>query len=337
MNRFSFLITLAVTTVLATACASPETPSERIDAETGQVVRTGWVAVSGGNVFYELSNPDADGTPLILIHGGPGGTSCGFGLLDDLLLDRPVLRYDQLETGRSDRPGLRAQWNIAHSVTEIDSIRAHFGWDEVHLLGWSWGGSVAAEYVLEGANEGVGSAILAGPLLSTPVWVEDATALLATMPEDLQATIRLHEKAKTYDHPDYVAATDSFYARFMDPWGYGPIPECDGVSGNSTVYNTMWGPTEFTATGTLLDYDRRDRLDELDVPVLIISGEFDEARPETMRILADMMPDGRVEVVPGAGHAALAERPDVVADMVTSFLAAVEAPSVPETNTDDPE
>ncbi len=337
MKRSNLSILVTGLLLLAAGCLSSDPPAERIDPETGQVVRTGFLPVSGGNVFYEISNPEATGAPLILIHGGPGGTSCGFGLLDDELMDRPVLRYDQLETGKSDRPSLREQWNIGHSVSELDAIRSHFGWEEVHLLGWSWGGAVAAEYVLEGAQEGVLSAILAGPLLSTPVWIEDAKALLATMPEDLQATIQTHEEAGTYDHPDYVAATDSFYARFMDPWGYGPIPECEGVSSNSTVYNTMWGPTEFTATGTLLDYDRRDRLDEIDVPVLIISGEFDEARPVTMREFADVMPDARVEVVEGAGHASLAERPDVVARMVTTFMQEVEQPSAPETNTDLPE
>lgn len=338
MMRSSSSLWLILALLLVTGCtASEEVPSERVDPETGQVVRSGFLPVPGGNVFYEISNPEADGIPLLLIHGGPGGTSCAFGVLDDELLDRPVVRYDQLETGRSDRPGLRHQWNISHSVAEIDAIRDHFGWDELHLLGWSWGGAVAAEYVLEGDREAVRSAVMAGPLLSTPVWIEDATALLATMPEDLQATIREHEEAGTYDHPDYVAATDSFYARFMDPWGYDPIPECSGVSGNSTVYNTMWGPTEFTATGSLLDYDRRDRLDELDVPVLIISGEFDEARPVTMQEFAGMMPDARVQVVEGAGHAAPAERPALVADMVSSFLAEVEQRPAPETNTDLPE
>jgi len=306
------------------ACAADPVPSERVDPETGQVVRTGMVAVPGGNVFYEISNPDAEGTPLLLNHGGPGGTSCGFGLMDDEILDRPVIRYDQLETGRSERPGLREQWNINHSVAEIDAIRRTLGLDTVHLMGWSWGGSVATEYVLEGEQEGIGGVILAGPLLSTPVWIEDANHLLSTMPEDLQATIRMHEAARTYDHPDYVAATDSFYARFMTPLGRPQIPECEGVSGNTEVYNTMWGPTEFTATGTLLEYDRRDRLAEIDVPVLIVSGEFDEARPETMEMFADAMPDARVEVIPGVGHGAPMERPELMADVVSAFLSNVE-------------
>ena len=321
MKRSTLLLTALL---LLSACqnGSPET-DERTDHITGQIVRSGYVAVPGGNVFYEMSNPDAAGIPLLLIHGGPGGTSCGFGVLDNEIRDRPVIRYDQLETGRSDRPGLREQWNISHSVAEIDAIRDALGLDSVHLLGWSWGGSVAAEYVLEGRRD-VEAVVFSGPLLSTPAWIEDANALVATMPADLQAVIREHEAAGTYNDPAYLAATDSFYARFMDPIGYPPVPECEGVSGNNEVYTTMWGPTEFTATGTLLDYDRTDQLGDIDVPVLILAGEFDEARPVTMERFASMMPDARVEVIPGAGHAAPVERPGLVASLITDFLATIE-------------
>jgi len=45
----------------------------------------------------------------------------------------------------------------------------------------------------------------------------------------------------------------------------------------------MWGPTEFRATGTLRGYDVTTRLGEFDRPVLLLAGEFDEARPQTVR------------------------------------------------------
>jgi len=51
--------------------------------KSGQTTVTGMISVPGGDVFYEISNPEASGIPLLLIHGGPGGTSCSFGLLDD--------------------------------------------------------------------------------------------------------------------------------------------------------------------------------------------------------------------------------------------------------------
>ena len=71
MKRSTLLLTALL---LLSACqnGSPET-DERTDHITGQIVRSGYVAVPGGNVFYEMSNPDAAGIPLLLIHGGPGG------------------------------------------------------------------------------------------------------------------------------------------------------------------------------------------------------------------------------------------------------------------------
>lgn len=292
---------------------------------SGQVTITGMIPVPGGEVFYEMSNPEATGIPLLLIHGGPGGTSCSFGLLDDLILDRPVIRYDQLETGLSDRPGLRSQWVISHFVDEIEAIRDALDLEELHLLGSSWGGSVATEYVLEGNVEGVLSVILAGPLLSTPRWLIDAEILVSQMPDDLQETIRRNEAAGTYTNPDYIAATDSFYARYLFHQPRKNIPECDGVRGNTEVYNTMWGPTEFTSTGTLLDYNRIDRLHEISVPVLLVAGEFDEARPETMFEFAELIPDARVEIVADAGHVAMADKPEEYAALVSAYLAEIEA------------
>jgi len=111
----------------------------------------------------------------------------------------------------------------------------------------------------------------------------------------------------TYSDPDYVAATDSFYAEYLFNQPRKDVPECRGVSGNADRYNTMWGPTELTATGTLLDYDRSDRLSELTLPTLLTTGGFDEARPETMVRFADMMPNASVEIVPDAGHMALVD------------------------------
>lgn len=298
------------------ACSSPP--------EARQQTIDGMLDVPGGRIYYELSNPEAEGIPLLLIHGGPGGTSCGFGLLDDLILDRPVIRYDQLETGKSDRPGNRENWNIGQSVAEIEAIREVMGLDELHILGLSWGGSVAAEYGLEGDTTGVHSIILGGPLLSTPIWLEDAAVLVSEMPLELQNTIRLHENAGTYSHPDYVAATDSFYSRFLYHQPEKDVPECQGVRGNSEVYNTMWGPTEFASTGTLLNFDRTDRLHELNMPVLFIAGEFDEARPETMHRFASLVPNAEVEIIADAGHMAMVDKPEEYAAVVSSYLRSIE-------------
>ena len=46
------------------------------------------------------------------------------------------------------------------------------------------------------------------------------------------------------------------------------------------VYETMNGPSEFTVTGRFRDWDIFDRLGEIGVPTLVMSGRYDELRPD---------------------------------------------------------
>ncbi|MEQ9104771.1 MAG: proline iminopeptidase-family hydrolase [Rhodothermales bacterium] len=328
MKRFALLATCLLL-VVQTGC-------QPADQETPRSV-TGFVETGKGRIFYEMYHPAAPGVPLLLIHGGPGSTSCYFGLIDEEITDRPIIRYDQLGTGRSDRPAGRDWWNLPWFVSEVDMLRDALALDTLHILGSSWGGTVAAEYALTAEPTGVESLILAGPLLSTPRWLEDANYLVGLLPENLQTVIRTHEAAGTFDDPAYVAATDSFYARFL--YHQQPrreVPECNGVDGNSDMYQAMWGPSEFTATGTLLEYDRTDRLHEIDLPVLLLAGEWDEARPETMHEFAALIPDATVEILPDAGHVSMVDQPEAFAAAIQAYMRRVEGQPTMSASLADP-
>ena len=59
------------------------------------------------------------------------------------------------------------------------------------------------------------------------------------------------------------------------------------------VYEYMWGASEFSATGTLKDYDRTRDLNKVQAPTLLVCGQYDEATPKTARRYARMIPDAR--------------------------------------------
>ena len=321
-HRSAPWLALVAATALGLACRGA--PSGIADAGAAQPAphpREGFVPVEGGRIWYRVTG-SGPGTPLIHIHGGPGGNGCR-GLQLAALGDRPVIIYDQLGSGRSDHPTDTTLWRLERFVDEIDSLRARLRLDQVHLYGGSWGASVAFEYALTRPGGGLRSLTLAGPLISTPMWLEDAAALRQQLPAPVRETLARHEAAGTYDNPGYLAATDSFYARFYTRRPERPNPDCPGNL-NQAVYRYMWGPTEFHATGTLRGYDRFARLSELRLPVLFLAGEFDEARPGTVRRYQQRVPGARFEQIEDAGHAILSDAPGQVVAALRPFLHDVE-------------
>ncbi|MEM6415251.1 MAG: proline iminopeptidase-family hydrolase [Pseudomonadota bacterium] len=291
-------------------------------AELPKGTKSGFIEVEGGPVWYDMMG-DGNGTPLMVLHGGPGYHTCGFQRLAKLGDERRVVRYDQLGSGRSGRPRDTSLWNRDRFVRELTRVRKDLGLEEVHILGASWGASLAAYYFLETGGPGVKSLILQSPLISTKRWIEDANRLRKTLPQDVQDALTRNEKAGTINSEEYKRASDIFYDNFVTR---GEVVEDVGCRMGLAfdVYEYMWGPTEFNATGTLLDFDISDRLKDIDVPTLFMTGEFDEAMPETVKEYAAMVPNARVEIINGVAHSILPRVPDEYRAILRDFLASVE-------------
>lgn len=309
---------ILVAALLLLLCTSGTT---RENPEPGQ----GFIDVPGGPVWYRVTGT-GPGIPLLVLHGGPGGNICGYARLDALGTERPIVRYDQLGSGRSGRPDDLSLWTVDRFVEELHVVRQRLGLEEMHLLGHSWGGALAAAYVLQKGTEGIASVILSSPLLSTPLWIEDANYLRSLLPADLQKTLTEHEAAGTTDSDEYQAASRVFYERYVNGGELTERPaECDADPWGKFVYEFMWGPTEFHATGALVDFDVTDRLHEIDVPVLFIAGQFDEARPERMAEFQKLIPGSQLTIILDAAHSTLARKPEEYRAVVENFLDSVEA------------
>ena len=252
-----------------------------------------YIDVEGGRVWYRIVG-SGNATPLLLLHGGPGAPSYYLSTLGRVSVDRPVVFYDQLGAGRSDRPTDPALWRTDRFVRELAQVRNALGLDEVHILGHSWGSTLAVEYMLE-QPRGVKSLILASPFLSAQRWAEDAERLLATLPETMQRAVERHEREGTTDAPEYQEAVMEYYRRYLsrsNPWSPDLEKAFENFGGD--VYGWMWGPSEFSNTGSLKNYEREDVLRELDLPVLFTAGRYDEATPETVGHFHELVPNSKI-------------------------------------------
>jgi proline-specific peptidase len=284
----------------------------------------GFADVPGGRVRYHISGAEESGIPLLVLHGGPGCTS---DYLEPLaaLGGRPVVFYDQLGCGDSDRPDDSSLWTLERYVEELAAVREALGLDCVHILGQSWGTMLAVEYMLTHRPDGVESLVLSAPCLSASRWAADGRRYLRALPEIHRDAILRAEDTGTYDDPAYQEAMMAYYRRHVcrtDPW-----PDClmrTFERLNTAIYLQMWGPSEFTITGSLGGFERADRLRKIPVPALFTCGEFDEATPATTAYYHSMMPGSEVAVFDGAAHEHHLEATAAYLAVVREFLAKVE-------------
>ena len=288
----------------------------------------GFVDVPGGRVAFRVIG-NGGKVPVLVIHGGPGGSSCRYpSTFTGIAAERPVVMYDQLGSGYSDRiTDLERHAVLPRFVAEVAAIREELGLEQLHLIGHSWGAAVAMEYLLTGDPEGVLSVVFVGPLLGTARWIQDANDLVATLPDETQAAIRTATETGDYSTPEFQAANTAFLAEFgiRTPREHLDLSDCAvRPAGDSGLYEYMWGPSEFLSNGTLRDYDRIPRLPDLELPTLFLVGEYDEAKPETMREFQSLVPGSLVEVIPDAGHGSMVDQPELFNAAIIDFLAEVE-------------
>jgi proline-specific peptidase len=286
----------------------------------------GYVEVEGGRVWYRRLG-EGDALPVLLLHGGPGAAhDYMLPLAERLSEHRPAIVYDQLGCGRADRPDDTSLWTVDRSVTEVDQVRAALGLDRCHLLGQSWGGWLAIDYMARGPV-GVAGLVLASTSASIAQFVAGARRLIDALPEPHRTALQELGARGEYDHPDYRAAEQEFYRRHlcrMDPWPEALVRSSDQMEGNQ-VYATMNGPTEFDVIGRLRTWDRTPDLGRIDVPTLITCGRYDEITPACSETIAEGIPDARVVVFEESAHVAHLEEAEAYAGTVEEFLESVEA------------
>lgn len=280
----------------------------------------GMISVPGGRVWYRVVGGDRKGVPLLTVHGGPGAPHDYLEILAELADERPVIFYDQLGCGRSERPDDPALWRVERFVAELAALRQELGLGRCNLLGQSWGAMLATEHLLNGAA-GVEHLVLSAPLLSSPLWIADQRALLHAMPLSVQAAVAAAEAAGAFETAAYQEAMAAYYQRHLcrlDPW-----PDClqrtfAGIG--LPVYLAMWGPSEFTCNGSLQWADLTPRLAALQVPTLLTSGRYDEATPATVGRFCRLLPNASLQIFESASHAHHLEQPAEYLATLRKFL-----------------
>jgi proline iminopeptidase len=284
-------------------------------------MQEGFIEVPGGRVWYGIAGEGAPGIPLLVLHGGPGAPHDYLEPIAALAGRRPVVFYDQLGCGNSDKPDNVALWTVERFVEELACLRAALKLDRVHVLGQSWGSMLAVDYLLRKSPSGVLSLVLSGPFLNAPRFAADQRRYVEQMPADVRNTILESETRGDYESEAYQEAMIAYYRRHvcrLDPWpeSVNRTFEKMGVQ----VYRHMWGPSEFTVTGTLKDCDLTGDLRKIGIPVLFTCGRCDEATPEATEDLLLNLPGSEMIIFEEASHMHHLEKPRAYLGAISDFM-----------------
>ena len=82
----------------------------------------------------------------------------------------------------------------------------------------------------------------------------------------------------------------------------------------------MWGPSEFSATGTLQNYGREPDLPKPDLPVPFTAGRYDEATPRTVQHFQSLIPGAEIQIFEQNAHLTMLDEPDTYAEAIRNLL-----------------
>jgi proline-specific peptidase len=284
------------------------------------------LAVPGGSIWYKVSGTGS-GTPVVLLHGGPGFSSYYLKPFEDLSDERVVVRYDQLGSGKSDTTSDTTLFTIGHFVNELDSLRSHLGVGKWHVLGHSWGTILAIEYY-RAHPERVVSLTFGSPVFDIPAYERRANELVATLSDASQRAVRKALATAHYDTPGYQNAINEFYGLYLFRHPVQADLDSSFAAFNQAIYVYMQGPSEFTITGTLKQYDATPFLPQIHVPTLVTVGEFDEVGPELVRSHSHQIPAARYVQLAGAAHLTSWDAREANLQAVREFLRSADSVSV---------
>jgi pimeloyl-ACP methyl ester carboxylesterase len=272
-----------------------------------------FVDVNGLQVHYKTAG---QGEPtLLLLHGFAASVFSWRETMEPLSEIGTVIAFDRLAFGLTERP-LPGEWpgeNPYSPEAQADltvALLDTLGADTAVLVGHSAGGTIAVLTALH-HPERVEALVLVAPAIyhegGTPGWARP----LLRIPQVRHLGPLLVRSIS-------ALGEELMRSAWHDP---GKITSEIMAGYKKTLQAANWDRAlwEFTLASHPLDLP--DQLDEITMPVLVITGDDDRIVPTDQSVhLADELPNAKLMLIPECGHLPQEETPDQFLQAVTDFV-----------------
>jgi proline iminopeptidase len=248
-----------------------------------------------------------------------GPASEYLGDLGGLGRSRQLVLVDPRGVGLSADPADPATFQVDRLVSDVESLRAHLGLDQMDLLAHSAGAVLATLYAAAYPDR-----------LSRLILVTPGLAAAGVEGTEEQLRAALARRASEPWYPAAVASLDKIFAgdrsmeafRASRPFFYARWDDVAQGHATAGVSERHQAARDGFFAGAALDVPAvRAALTKLTAPVLLYAGDLDPmVTPATVAEAARLFHDATVVVQPGAAHFPWVEDPAAFAAAVGSFL-----------------
>ncbi len=290
---------------------------------SSSVAHEGYVPVDNGALYYrEIGH----GWPIIILHGGPDfDHNYLLPEMDQLASSFRLIYYDQRGRGKSADNVHPEAVSIESEIADMDAVRKHFQLESVAILGHSFGGLLALEYAVR-HPERVFRLIL---MNSAPASHDDYQLFRETRGQQAPGDVeRMRLLAATDNFAVGDIETEAEYYRIH----YGTTlrqPEhrerlIKSLRLNFTRDDILKARAIeerlMNDTWRLGNYNLLPKLERLDIPTLIIHGDYDFVPIECTQHIARAIAGSRLVVLKDCGHFCYLEYPDAVYYHISAFF-----------------
>ena len=242
--------------------------------------------------------------PILLHHAAGGNLHRWRPWVPTLARHRRVVRFD-MRGHAGTRKSLSDSFELADLAGDIARVLDALGIDRTHLVGASAGGIVSLQFAHDHPDRLLSLTLVA----STP--------RLAQMGANMDAAPwrRILEQQGT--RAWLLADTDK---------RFGPVTPDEVVQWYADEGEKTDASEVLALQGCLLAADLTPLLPDIAVPTLILGAAHDDITPvEIQHLMAEQMPNARLELFDGVGHNMKVEIPDALADRTLRFVQDIEA------------